>query len=104
MDFHLLYDSPCRDAGTDDGMSIPDDDYEGDPRTEDASIDIGADEFHKHFYYKGDATPEGKVRARLVDVPGSAPVGGAGRRAPRELCARLGATRQSVALRACRPP
>jgi len=49
-DFHLLPESPCIDAGTNDAPSLPDTDFEGDPRIVDgdgdgtAVADMGIDE------------------------------------------------------------
>jgi hypothetical protein len=75
-DFHLTYQTPCRDAGTDDYWIVPFYDHESDPRMDgDGIYDIGADEFFKHFYYKGDAVPAATVMGRLVDVPGTNPIG-----------------------------
>ncbi|MHC4943159.1 MAG: hypothetical protein ACYTG7_09095 [Planctomycetota bacterium] len=75
-DFHILYDSPCRDAAIDGGgFPMPSCDFEGDPRVAGSDPDMGADEFHKHFYFKGYAKPGGKVTGRLVDVPGTNPIG-----------------------------
>ena len=43
-DFHLLPDSPCRDAGTNSAQNLPATDFEGDSRIFDGIVDIGADE------------------------------------------------------------
>ena len=49
-DFHLLPDSPCIDAGTNEAIYLPDEDFEGDPRSLDgdrdgtATVDMGVDE------------------------------------------------------------
>lgn len=74
-DFHISWDSPCRDAGFSAPPSLPATDFEGDPRTAFGDADMGADEFHRHFYYNGKPYPNGHIRACLVDVPGSNPVG-----------------------------
>lgn len=36
---------------------------------------MGADEFHTHLYYTGDATPGGIVELKVVGLPGTLPVG-----------------------------
>jgi predicted outer membrane repeat protein len=73
-DFHLTYPSPCRDAGTNDAPEIQAEDIEGDPRTAGGTADMGADEFHTHLYYTGNATPLGTVQGKMVGMPGSTPV------------------------------
>ncbi|MHC4943290.1 MAG: right-handed parallel beta-helix repeat-containing protein [Planctomycetota bacterium] len=73
-DFHLLFKSPCKDAGTNSGAKNPED-HEGDPRIAYGTVDMGADEFYTHLYYKGQASPGRPVQFKLVDLPGSTPVG-----------------------------
>jgi parallel beta-helix repeat protein len=74
-DFHIPYTSPCRNAGTTSAMDLPDEDFEGDPRNIDEGVDIGADEFHTHFYCTGDATPGGLIEAKIIGIPGTQPLG-----------------------------
>jgi hypothetical protein len=73
-DFHIPYTSPCRDSGTNDAAALPETDFEEDPRTAYGITDMGADEFHTHLYYTGNATPGGSVDGKLVGMPNSAPV------------------------------
>ena len=73
-DFHLTHDSPCRNSGNN-LYSYPEHDMEGDPRISDGFADIGADEFHRHFYWVGDAVPGGTVQGKIVGDPGTAQVG-----------------------------
>jgi hypothetical protein len=73
-DLHILYTSPCRDAGDDTAIADPED-FEGDPRIALAAADMGADEFHTHLYYTGNATPGGDVEGKLVGLPGTSPTG-----------------------------
>jgi hypothetical protein len=42
--FHLKNGSPCIDAGTSEGITLPDTDFDGDPRIIGTAPDIGADE------------------------------------------------------------
>ena len=73
-DFHLTFDSPCRDAGY--SSAIPPDlkaDFEGDPRVVLERVDMGADEFYPHLYHLGDATPGGTISIKIVGYP-STPV------------------------------
>ncbi|MHC4946318.1 MAG: right-handed parallel beta-helix repeat-containing protein [Planctomycetota bacterium] len=57
-DFHLLYSSPCRNAGDNSG-----------------NVDMGADEFYTHLYCTGDFTPGGDIEGKLIGLPGTSPVG-----------------------------
>ena len=72
-DLHIAYTSPCRDSGNNASVVEPTD-VDGDPRIIHTQVDIGADEFHRHLYWKGDATPGGSVILRFIDVPKTAPV------------------------------
>ncbi len=77
-DFHLPWDSPCKDTG--DNAAVIDSydfdyDFEGDPRIAYGTVDMGADEFYRHLYYTGDATPGGSLEMKFVGLPGSSPVG-----------------------------
>lgn len=73
-DFHLTFNSPCKDTG--DNSSVTElFDFEGDPRIAYGTVDMGADEFYTHLYWMGDATPGGSVEIKFVGLPGTAPVG-----------------------------
>lgn len=74
-DFHIVYDSPCRDAGDDVAQGLPEHDLEGDPRIAYDAVDMGADEFHSHLYYAGDAVPGNTVDINFVGNPGENQVG-----------------------------
>jgi len=71
-DYHLLYTSPCRDAGLNSAVTQPND-FEGDSRMV-GTVDIGADEFYTHFYCTGDFTPGGAIEGKLVGWPDTAPL------------------------------
>lgn len=74
-DFHLVWNSPCKDSG--DSSSLPPgllDDFEGDPRLFDHAVDMGADECHPHLYSVGAVVPGGQVDVRIIAAPGSRPV------------------------------
>jgi len=72
-DFHLTYDSPCKNNGWW-FPGTPPYDIEGDARTNNGGVDIGFDEFHPHFYCIGDFTPGGAVQGNLVGDPGTTPL------------------------------
>jgi hypothetical protein len=74
-DFHLTYDSPCRNTG--DNSAVTElYDFEGDPRIAwSGTVDMGADEFYTHLYCMGDFTPSGSIVGKLVGLPGTFPVG-----------------------------
>jgi len=74
-DFHLTYDSPCRNTGYKSG--IPPEllyDFEGDPRISDDAVEIGADEFHNHLYCTGDISPGSTIIVKVIGTPGTSPV------------------------------
>lgn len=72
-DFHILFQSPCKDSGTNAAPGLSDLDFEGDPRIVDGNVDMGADEFHAHLYCTGSPTPGGHVNVRLLGSPGLSP-------------------------------
>ncbi len=76
-DFHLTYDSPCKDQGAGTAPSLPAEDFEGNPRVADSSADMGADEFYPHLYYSVYSLPGGVVpgatgAVKVVGLPGLA--------------------------------
>lgn len=73
-DYHLVYDSPCRDAGDNSVVTLPED-FESDPRIAHGTVDIGADEFYNHLYCTGDFTPSGTIAGKFIGLPGTTPVG-----------------------------
>ncbi|MHC4942263.1 MAG: right-handed parallel beta-helix repeat-containing protein [Planctomycetota bacterium] len=73
-DFHLTYNSLCRDTG--DNSAVAEScDFEGDPRIAwSGTVDMGADEFYTHLYCTGDYIPGGSIEGKLVGLPGTSPV------------------------------
>jgi hypothetical protein len=68
-DYHLLYTSPCRDAGDSSVPDLPDTDFEGDPRIESGVVDMGADEFSDHLYWTGEPEPGEPVEVKVTGMP-----------------------------------
>jgi hypothetical protein len=74
LDFHLYFDSPCKDSGSNSAPALPEDDFEGDPRQAFDAADMGADEFHNHLYCTGHAAPGGNVEIKIADIPLAGPI------------------------------
>ncbi|MFH1998641.1 MAG: hypothetical protein ABIK28_03125 [Planctomycetota bacterium] len=47
---------------------------EGNPWIAYGFVDMGADEFHPHFYCTGDFRPEGEIQGKFVGLPGTGSV------------------------------
>ncbi len=74
-DFHIPFDSPCRSAGDRNAPNLPGSDFEGDPRTGlFAFPDIGADEFHTHFYVNGTVSQGSSATGVIIGWPKTNPV------------------------------
>ena len=74
-DFHIPFDSPCRSAGDRYAQYLPDSDFEGDPRTGLFVFpDIGADEFHTHFYVNGSVSIGSNATGVIIGWPRTNPV------------------------------
>jgi len=74
-DFHLTFDSPCRSTGDRNAPGLPDEDFEGDPRTGLFVFpDMGADEFHTHFYINGAITAGSTATGVIIGWPQTNPV------------------------------
>lgn len=69
-DFHLNWDSPCKDVGDPNAPGLPTEDGEGDPRIAGAGVDMGADEFFPHLYCRGGVSPGQTVTFHVVGEPG----------------------------------
>lgn len=68
-DFHLRFDSPCKNVGSSPAPGPLD--LEGDPRVNEGQIDLGADEFHRRLYAQITTSPEvSRVRINILDEPG----------------------------------
>ena len=72
-DFHLTFQSPCRDAGDNSAVTALTD-FEGDLRIAYGTVDMGADEFYTHLYWTGEAAPGGNVELKFVGLPGTKPI------------------------------
>jgi len=67
-DFHLTWNSPCRNAGDNTAVTVPHD-FEGDSRIALGRVDMGADEFYSHLYHIGDVIPGSPVDLKVVGYP-----------------------------------
>jgi len=70
-DFHLRFDSPLRDRGTNSAPGLTSMDFESDPRIAGGTVDMGADEFFPHLYHTGTPTPGGTIRLKFIGTPGT---------------------------------
>jgi hypothetical protein len=73
-DFHLIAASPCCEAGDNNATGIALKDFEDDGRIAGANVDMGADEFSTHLYFKGNPVPGGNITIRIVGEPSATSV------------------------------
>lgn|GEM_PF-681080 len=72
-DLHLTWPSPCCESG--DNSAVTElYDFEGDPRISDSTVDMGADEFHRHLYHVGSVIPGSTIAVKAVGTPNTSPV------------------------------
>ena len=96
-DYHLTFDSPCRDSGDSSAAfgsadaafgsadaafgsadaalgsadaALGSADFEGDPRVASDRVDMGADEFYFHLYAVGGVVPGAPIDVKIVGCPG----------------------------------
>ena len=68
-DYHITWNSSCRNTGSDTAASRLVEDFEGDRRVAIGSVDVGADEFYYHLYIVGTPIPGGVVRFKIIGGP-----------------------------------
>ena len=67
-DFHLTWNSPCRNTGDNTNVTEPTD-FEDDPRIAFGTVDMGADEYYYHLYQSGDVVPGANIDIKVVGYP-----------------------------------
>jgi len=72
LDFHIKYNSPCKDAGDKTIADLPGFDFENDPRIAWGEVDMGADEFFNHLYYVGLPSHGNPIDVKITGQPGLA--------------------------------
>ena len=65
-DYHLTWDSPCRNSGVNSATYLSSLDFEGDPRIANQVVDMGADEFSPHLYFFGYMVPFSSAGRNLL--------------------------------------
>jgi len=74
-DFHIRYDSPCREAGKLDIFYFPKTDCDGDPRPGiGTDPGIGADEFYPNFHVNGKIVPGETATVVIIGLPKTSPL------------------------------
>jgi len=73
-DYHLTWNSPCKDAGTNGAPGLPAIDREGDPRIVGGVADLGSDEFYTHLYCIGGIVAGNTIEIKVADSPNAGPV------------------------------
>jgi hypothetical protein len=68
-DFHITWNSPCRNMG-DNGAVVRLYDFEGDPRVV-GTVDMGADEYYPHLYHSGEVNPGSTITLKAIGIPGA---------------------------------
>jgi hypothetical protein len=76
-DYHLTWNSPCKDTGDNTAVTEPTD-LEGDPRIAMDTVDMGSDEFYYHLYHRDDVIPGSSIEICVVGEPNDSVLLGTG--------------------------
>jgi len=67
-DYHLTWNSPCKNVGDNNAAGLAEYDFEGDPRTVLATVDMGADEYYYHLYHTGSVVPGAPIDIKVIGL------------------------------------
>jgi len=67
-DYHLTWNSACKNVGNNSAAGVTESDFEGDKRIVLTTIDMGADEYHYHLYHTGAVVPGASIDIKIVGL------------------------------------
>ena len=65
-DYHLTWNSACKNVGNNNAIGLGNADFEGDPRTVLTTVDMGADEYYFHLYHSGAVVPGASIDLKVI--------------------------------------
>ena len=67
-DYHLTWNSACKNVGNNNAAGLAASDFEGDPRVVLTTVDMGADEYHYHLYHAGPVVPGASIDIKVIGL------------------------------------